>query len=116
LVKQPQFRLIMLRLLHHFDVFNANHTIGMHTLFLLDLHPKEDKFMTVPEAISFLVSKGVDASLLGVACCALGSEKQVIVAGSLKELQGKTFDVFPQCLIIPGKLHFMEEEFLEQFK
>ena len=35
-------------------VFEVNHKIGLHTLFLLDLRPDEDRFMTVNDAISYL--------------------------------------------------------------
>ncbi len=48
----------------------------------------------------------------------LGTGKQSIVHSSLKEisenkgLRGKT----PAVLIVPGKLHFMEEEFLGHFR
>ena len=98
------------------DAFNENYKLGLHTLFLLDLDPEKNKFMDVNEAIDYLVKKGADENSLGVACCALGSNKQIIKVGKLKDLKEKKFNEYPQCLIIPGKLHFIEEEFLEQFK
>jgi diphthine synthase len=96
-------------------VFEENSRLGMHTLFLFDLRPDENKFMSVNEAIEYLVRNNVDGDKHAAACCALGSEKQIIKYGKLKELKNKKFEVFPQCLIIPGKMHFMEEEFLANY-
>ena len=95
-------------------VLKENQKMSLHTLFLLDLNPKEDKFMGVDEAIEYLFRNKVK-DCLGVVCCGLGSSKQIIKSGKLSELN-KKFNVYPQCLIIPGKLHFKEEEFLENFK
>jgi diphthine synthase len=97
-------------------VFDENKKLGMHTLFLLDLRPDEDRFMTVNDAIAYLIKNEVDSSLLAVACCAMGSSRQVIKSGKLSSLAKLKFDVYPQCLIIPGNLHFKEEEVLENFK
>ncbi len=96
-------------------VLENNQKLGLHTLFLLDLKPDEDKFMSVNKAIEFLINNKVDSNKLAIACCGLGSEKQIIKAGKLNDLKEKKFDVYPQCLIIPGKLHFIEEKFLENY-
>lgn len=100
-----------------YDVIKQNK--DMHTLCLLDLRPKEKKFMRVTEAISYLL--GVEAKrkekvfledTLCVICAGLGSEKQMIKTEKAKDLLKAKVDVLPQCLIVPGKLHFMEEELL----
>ena len=96
-------------------VFDDNHKMGLHTLFLLDLDPLNDKFMTVNDAIEYLIKNKIK-DLLAVACCAMGSFQQVIKSGKLSSLVKLKFDVYPQCLIIPGNLHFKEEEMLETFK
>ena len=36
------------------DVFKENQKMGLHTLFLLDLDPKNNKFMSVNQAIDYL--------------------------------------------------------------
>jgi len=97
-------------------VYEENLKLGLHTLFLLDLKPDEDKFMSVNEAIEYILRNKVDENKMAVACCAIGSDKQIIKYGKLKDLKSKKFDAYPQCLIIPGKMHFMEEEFLEFYK
>ncbi|MDP2672419.1 MAG: diphthine synthase [Nanoarchaeota archaeon] len=97
-----------------YDVFKINHKEGMHTLFLLDLNPSENKFVSVPEALEYLLSLGMN-DLLCVGCMNLGNSKEKIKTGKAKELMKEKFDEFPQCLIIPGKMHFMEEDYLKKF-
>ena len=93
-------------------VLKDNQNLGLHTLFLLDLRPDEKKFMSIQESINYLLKNKVKDQK-AIACCGLGSEKQIIKSDKLTKLKNKKFNVYPQCLIIPGKLHFMEEEFLE---
>lgn len=98
--------------------FEDNQKNGLHTLFLFDLKPDENKFMQIDEAIKYLTNNGLSKKMQAVACCALGSKKQIIKFAALKKLKDSAleFNVFPQCLIIPGNMHFTEEEFLENFK
>ena len=103
-----------------YDVLVENK--DMHTLFLLDLNPLLDKFMTVREAIEYLLSvetkrkcREFDEETKCIGCAALGTDNAEIVYGTAKELMKAKFSKFPQCLIVPGKLHFMEEEFLNAF-
>lgn len=89
----------------------------LHTLFLLDLDPMNNRYMTVNDALNYLMSfQHFNPDTLCVACCALSSKDEIIKVGKAKELINKKFDKFPQCLIIPGKLHFMEEEVLSLYK
>jgi len=98
------------------EVLEQNQKQGLHTLMLLDLDPKNDKFMTINEAIKFLLKNKVDKKTKVIACCALGSDNAIIKLGSLESLEKVKFNKFPQCLVIPGKMHFLEEEMLEIFK
>jgi len=50
-----------------------------------------------------------------IGCARLGSNKQRIVFATLGKLQDIDFGDAPYCLIVPAKLHFAEEEFLEQY-
>lgn len=99
-----------------YNVLKQNLDSGLHTLFLLDLNPKERRFMTVNEAITYLLREGMEKDKLVVGCAGIGSEKEVIKAGKAKDLLKEKFTVTPQCLIVPGKLHFMEEEALNIYK
>ena len=98
-------------------VFKKNYKNDQHTLFLLDLDPKNNKYLTINQAVDYLLKNKINKSMLAVGCTALGSLKPEIKAGKLKDLKTHKFNKFPQCLIIPAKnLHFMEEEALNLYK
>jgi len=97
------------------EVLQGNQKIGLHTLFLLDLRPDEGKFLTIKDAAEYLIRNGVKEDIFAVGCAQLGAENPVIKIGELKELKKAEFGKAPYCLIVPGKLHFMEEEALKQF-
>lgn len=103
-----------------YDILRENLSAGMHTLFLLDVKADERKYMTVNEAIKLLLEMeekrrnnifSLDTLCIGLA--RLGAEDAKIFAGKAAELLKEDFGQPPHCLIIPGKLHFMEEEALE---
>ena len=106
-----------------YQVIKSNMQNNLHTLILLDLKPKENKYMAISEAIRFLYDleekKGENIfseATLCMACAALGSDKAEIKFGKAEELINIGFKGKPQCLIIPAKLHFMEEEVLRFYK
>jgi diphthine synthase len=106
-----------------YDVMKDNQKMGLHTLFLLDLDPIGNRYMSVQDAIRYLLNvalkKGDGAfkeSTLCIGCSQLGSDKQLIKAGTAFQLLKVAFSKPPQCLIVPGKLHFMEEEALDFWK
>ncbi len=92
-----------------YENFQINHKNNMHTLFLLDLD------LEIKDALNYLISKGLDKKTLCIACEKLGSEKQKIKAGAVEKILKENFGK-PSCLIIPSKLHFIEEEALEQWE
>jgi diphthine synthase len=105
-----------------YNVLKENLSLGLHTLLLLDLKPREKKFMTVNRALEILEQieehkkeKLVSEDLLVVGCARLGSEDFLVKAGKLSEVKKFNFGRPPHCLIIPGKLHFLEEEMLEEW-
>jgi len=94
---------------------------NMHTLILLDL--KDGKYMDVKEAVDYLLrieKKRKDAVFnedrLCIACFSLGSDKKEIYAGAAKDIVRIKSKKYPQCLIIPGKMNFVEEEFLNNYR
>ena len=99
-----------------YDFFKKNQAIDLHTLFLLDLSPKDNKFLTINKALERLLKLGLDKNQLCIGCAGIGSNEQIIKAGKAEKLKEESFDIYPQCLILPGKLHFMEEEALERWK
>ena len=103
-----------------YDALKDNLKLGLHTLFLLDLNPEEEKFMGINDAIRYLLKVELKRNeriffekTLCVGCARIGSENQVIKAGSAKDLIKHNFGKPVHCLIVPGKLHFMEEEGLK---
>src|SRR3989338_2767268 len=112
---------------HHvetpYNVLKENQKMSLHTLFLLDLKPEENKFLTIPLAIEYLLrleelkkQNIITEKTLFIGCARLGSKDSTIKVGSAKQLQSFNFGKAPHCIIIPSNLHFVEEEFLEQFK
>lgn len=94
----------------------------LHTLFLLDLRPNENRYMTSTEALLYLLEteERLKENLISeetkvVVCAAIGTDNEKIIYGKLKDLVKEKIDVYPQCIIIPGKLHFMEEDMLKEF-
>ena len=96
------------------EALDNNLKLGMHTLFLLDV--KDKKYMNIKEGLLYLLNNNVDENSLCIGCSALGSLNKEIKSGKIKELLKFNFKNYPQCFIIPGKLHFAEEEALDSFK
>jgi diphthine synthase len=84
----------------------------LHTLFLLDLNPKENKFVSINEALKRLLDQGMD-DMLCVGIERLGFDEKIVVKKA-KELINVEFSKYPQCLIVVGKLHFVEEEVIHE--
>jgi diphthine synthase len=93
---------------------NKNLENELHTLFLLDLDPKNNKFLNVKDALNYLKENNVKGKV--VVCCALGTNKEKIKYGEIDSLVKDEYNMYPQCLIVPGKMHFMEEDCLKKFK
>ncbi len=98
-------------------VFESNYKSNLHTLFLLDLHPLDDKFMTINEAAEYLIKNEIDQNLPAIGCAGLGNKNAEVKSGTLEDLKNTKFNIFPQCLIIPAKnMHFIEEDVFKLLK
>jgi len=98
-------------------ILKENQKLNLHTLFLLDLNPEENKFLTIKEAINYLEKNKISLKEKALACAHLGSQDYIIKSGFLSELKNKNYGKPPYCLIIPSKkLHFIEEEMFESWK
>jgi diphthine methyl ester synthase len=105
------------------DGVKENYDRGLHTLCLLDIKADEQRFMSVEEGLNLLMeAEGkkkyeiVHEGTLAVGCARVGSSNQKIVAAPVAFLKNLDFGTPPHCLIIPGKLHHIEEQMLEQWK
>jgi diphthine synthase len=102
-----------------YKVLSENLNNDAHTLFLLDVKADKDRYMSVKEAIDLMLEieskekKGLfkeDTKCVGVA--RLGGDTK-IAYGTAKELKKQDFGNPPHALIVPSKLHFSEQEYLE---
>ena len=97
------------------QVINRNIRAGYHTLVLLDLDPEKNRFMSINEALVYLLQGGMgNVDCVGVT--ALGSKKPEIIYGKADKLRKYKFKKFPQSLIVVGKTNFVEDEALKQWK
>ena len=98
--------------------------INAHTLFLLDIEIKSNKFLDITEALDLLLKMEQkekkklltkDTMLIGLAH--LGTNKSKIIFDTLENQQKIDWMSIgpPQAIVIPGKLHFAEEEVLNKF-
>lgn len=104
-----------------YNVIKENLGKGLHTLILLDVRAEEKRFMTANEAIELLLNieysrkEGVFTSdRICIVAARLGGDS-VIKAGTVEDIRKEKFGNAPHILIVPGKMHFMEEEALEMY-
>ncbi len=105
-----------------YDIIMSNLKNNLHTLILLDLNLKEKSSMSVNEAIKILLAieekrkeKIFTKETLIVGCARLGGDYK-IKFGKVKKLEKEDFGKGMQCLIIPSKMHFKEEEALGLYR
>lgn len=104
-----------------YDAIHANKKSGLHTLVLLDTKDGEH-YMTIKEGLEILldIEKGKKENLLKnskiIACCALGSKNQLIKYADISYFIKNDIKETPATIIVPGRLHFKEEEALELWK
>jgi diphthine synthase len=99
-----------------YDAAEKNQKLGMHTLILLDVGMGTAGGIGVLMAIGSKRKKPlVSGNTMLVAACALGTPGAIIRYGKARELLRKSLEP-PSVLILPGKLHFAEKEYLEAFK
>jgi len=104
-----------------YDQINENQKLGLHTLCLLDIKKDQEpqKMMNAKEGIEVLekIAQKRDEhnNWLFIALVGMGSLKQKIIAGHKAILESKEIlEVFPQSLVIPGKVNEKEKEALEK--
>ncbi len=98
-----------------YDTIKGNLSLGLHTLLLLDIDVENGKNLGVKEALLILEKLDADKILTGkkiVVMPMLGSAEQKIKYGFSGDLMKIDFEL-PAVLIVPGKLHFAEEEFVD---
>lgn len=103
-----------------YDKILENRKRGYHTLVFLDTTPEKEMEMSEAMDIMQEIEKEKneklfdDESKIVVGAC-MGSEKQRLIYEKIGELKKMNFEK-PCTLIVTGKLHFSEEEFLDKLK
>jgi diphthine methyl ester synthase len=102
-------------------VLEGNNKLGLHTLLLLDIKQEQKRFMTISEGLNVLEDiekregKGlITDDIFIIGCARIGSNDFIIRSGKLKEIKQIDFGTPLHCIIIPGRLHFLEKEMLEE--
>lgn len=102
-----------------YQVISQNQSLGLHTLCLLDIKTEEKRYLSIRDALDSLLNveakkrkKIVTQETLALGVARAGSNRPVVKANFVKELQNYDFGNPPYSLVFPGKLHFMEAEAL----
>jgi diphthine synthase len=103
-----------------YEVVSENLSRGLHTLVLLDIDAENSRFMTANEGLHALMdmerrsSKGtLTPGTLVCVVARAGAPDCLAMAGSISEMLSQSFGPPLHSIVVPGKLHFMEEEALE---
>lgn len=93
-------------------IIKDNQKIDAHTLLLVDMNFElDDALSQLNEAF---IEQKVNINKI-VICSRLGTKDSKILYGKIEDLKKEKLSL-PICLIIPGKMHFLEEEALKRFE
>lgn len=88
------------------EVIRENEKSNLHTLVLLDIG------MSATEGLKILNESGYSKKKV-VACCKLGTDEKTIKFGTVGSMvNDKDLNKTPAVLVVPGNIHFKEEEAL----
>lgn len=106
----------------HYDVIKENRERGLHTMLFLDIKAEQNRYMTANEAMEILLQveemkkQGVFTSdTLVVVLARAGSLEPTLKAGYVKDLIKEDFGRQPHVMVVPGRLHIVEAEYLVAF-
>ena len=101
-----------------YKILEKNLKNDFHTLLLLDITP--EKCMSPNEGFSMLLELErenlgnlVNDNTLAIVFARAGSEDSKIWFGKIQDLKDLDFGKPPMIIIVPGKLHFSEKEYLD---
>ncbi|MEW6295652.1 MAG: diphthine synthase [Candidatus Diapherotrites archaeon] len=104
-----------------YDAIKKNLSAGLHTLCLLDLKPKEKKFMKAKEGLKIIEEieekrdeRNVRDSII-VGLYGIGGRREKMAAGNFDEIKNLDSNVFPQSFIVCAKPSEKELEGLKEF-
>lgn len=105
-----------------YDLIGENRSRGLHTLCLLDINSDATGFMTPTQAVDTLLAmeRQFGEGVIGpgqkmVVLCKAGGKTQIFY-DEVEMLQVGALESTPSVLIVPGNLHFTEEDYLQKFR
>jgi len=105
-----------------FDLLSENLQRGLHTLALLDIKSEEGRFMTADQGLRWLLATAeslrsdmITKDSLACVVARAGSVSCLAKADRIRELIKMDFGKPLHTIVVPGKLHFQEEEALVRF-
>ena len=94
------------------DAIKRNKRLGLHTLLLLDIDLENNIFMKVADALKILLKKNVIKETDQIIALSNAGGDSKLYYDSARGLKMREIEI-PAVLIIPGRLHFREKDFLE---
>ncbi len=95
---------------------------GNHCILILEYNSDANFFLEPKEAFSNLLfaekeqkRSVIDESTFAIVASRVGSKNQNIIAGKISSLADKDFGKPPHTIILPGRLHFTEQDALKVF-
>ena len=104
------------------DGILGNLSLHLHTLVLLDLRPRERRFLTASAAIEILKERDLDGAVVGPGAplgvvARLGSDSAAAWYGSVRALSTVDFGPPLHALVVPAEpLHFGEEAAVRRWR
>jgi diphthine synthase len=95
------------------EVVKENQSIKAHTLLLIDIGLDIHKAIIQLEKAAKNHNVKIEKLVI---CQCLGTKKQKILYRTLEDVKEFSGVQKPYCIIIPGELHFLEKEFLNNFE
>lgn len=93
-----------------------NKKCGLHTLLLLDIGMTANKAIEVLLELEAREKKKLFTKNTKLVVCAHLGGDSLIKYGTMDKLAKIDFGAHPHCIIVPGELHFHEEEFINGFQ
>jgi len=103
-----------------YETVKENKERGLHTLLFLDLKADKDIYMDPIDGMNILRSVDEENIVEDIVVASrIGWDSERIIYGDIERLLKEEKEFFgppPHCIVVPGDLHFSEEEYVLNFK
>lgn len=105
-----------------YDTIKDNRARGLHTLCLLDINADATGFMTPTQAVDILLAmerqfgEGAIGPAQKIVVLTRAGGDSKLFYDEIEAFQAGVVSETPSILMVPGKLHFTEEEHLQKFR